>query len=66
MKGIFDGVISAFQAHTDMAVLPEVTARLAAILQADRTEIEKHLLVENAPGADNLLALTAMQAMGEG
>ncbi|WP_125079237.1 hypothetical protein [Mycobacterium sp. P7213] len=44
LKGIFDGVISAFQAHTDMAVLPEVTARLAAILQADRTEIEKHLL----------------------
>lgn len=31
LKGIFDGVISAFQAHTDMAVLPEVTARLAAI-----------------------------------
>ncbi len=44
VKGIFDGVISAFQAHTDMTGVPEVTARLAASLQADRTEIEKHLI----------------------
>lgn len=44
VKGIFDGVISAFQAHTDTAMVPEVTARLAANLQADRTEIEKHLI----------------------
>lgn len=29
VKGIFDGVISAFQAHTDLAALPEVIGRLA-------------------------------------
>lgn len=44
VKGIFDGVISAFQAHTDMAALPEVIGRLAATLHADPFEIEKHLL----------------------
>jgi hypothetical protein len=44
VKGIFDGVISAFQAHTDMAVLAEVIGRLAATLRADPVEIEKHLL----------------------
>lgn len=44
LKGIFDGVMSAFQAHTDMTVLPEVVARLAATLHADPIEIENHLL----------------------
>ena len=44
VKGIFDGVICAFQAHTDMAVLPEVVARLAAALPADPVEIREHLL----------------------
>jgi hypothetical protein len=44
VKGIFDGVISAFQAHTDMAVLPEVVARLATMLPADPVDIEHHLL----------------------
>ena len=44
MKGIFDGVICAFQAHTDTAVLPEVGARLAAVLPPDPREIEHHLL----------------------
>jgi hypothetical protein len=44
VKGIFDGVISAFQAHTDTAVLPEVVSRLATILHADPVEIEKHLV----------------------
>ncbi|GAA1699853.1 hypothetical protein MMUR_26410 [Mycolicibacterium murale] len=44
VKGIFDGVICALQAHTDSAVLPEVTARLATILPADAAEIEEHLV----------------------
>jgi hypothetical protein len=44
VKGIFDGVICAFQAHTDTAVLPDVVARLATVLPADPVEIEEHLL----------------------
>jgi hypothetical protein len=44
VKGMFDGVICALQAHTDKAVLPDVTARLAAGLPADPEEIEEHLL----------------------
>jgi hypothetical protein len=44
LKGIFDGAISAFQAHTDTTVLPEVVARLATVLAADPVEIEELLL----------------------
>ena len=44
MKGIFDGVIAAFQAHTDTAVLSDVAARLATVLPAATGEIEQHLL----------------------
>ncbi|WP_156685609.1 hypothetical protein [Mycobacterium sp. Marseille-P9652] len=44
MKGILDGVVCAFQAHTDTAVLPEVVSRIAEALQADPAEIEKLLL----------------------
>jgi hypothetical protein len=44
VKGIFDGVVCAFQAHTDMAVLPDVAARFATVLPADPVEIEGHLL----------------------
>lgn len=44
VKGIFDGVICAFQAHTDTAVLPDVVARIATGLPADPVEIEEHLL----------------------
>jgi hypothetical protein len=44
VKGIFDGVICALQAHTDTAVLPEVVARLAKYLLAQLEEIEEHLL----------------------
>lgn len=44
VKGIFDGVICAFQAHTDMAVIPEVVTRLAKFLPADPEEIVEHLL----------------------
>lgn len=44
MKGIFDGVISAFQAHTDTAALPVVVERIAAVLHADPFEIEARLL----------------------
>ena len=40
VKGIFDGVICAFQAHTDTTVLPEVVARIATGLPADPVEIE--------------------------
>lgn len=44
VKGIFDGVICAFQAHIDTAVLPEVVARLATVLPVDPVQIEEHLL----------------------
>jgi hypothetical protein len=44
VKGTFDGVICAFQAHTDTAVLPEVEKRLATSLPADPAEIEERLL----------------------
>lgn len=44
VKAILDGVICALQAHTDTAVLPDVTARLAASLSAGPAEIEKYLI----------------------
>jgi hypothetical protein len=44
VKGIFDGVISAFQAHTDTAILPDVAERLATVLPADRVEIAERLI----------------------
>lgn len=47
VKGIFDGVICAFQAQADMAVpeaLPEVAARIARDVSADSVEIEEQLL----------------------
>ena len=44
VKGIFDGVICAFQAHTDTTILPEVVARLATVVPADPAEIEELLL----------------------
>jgi Protein of unknown function (DUF541) len=44
VKGVFDGVICAFQAHIDTVVLMEVAARLATVLPADSAEIEGHLL----------------------
>jgi len=43
VKGIFDGVICAFQAHTDTTVLPEVVPRLAKTLPAEPVEIEGYL-----------------------
>ncbi|WP_205876832.1 hypothetical protein [Mycobacterium camsae] len=46
VKGIFDGVICALQAHTDTAVLPDVVARLAKDIPAQPAEIEHHLLDE--------------------
>jgi hypothetical protein len=44
VKGIFDGVICAAQAHSDTAILPEVVARLCKALPADAREIEERLL----------------------
>jgi hypothetical protein len=44
VKGIFDGVICAFQAHIDTTVLPEVVSRLATVLPADPAEIEERML----------------------
>jgi hypothetical protein len=44
VKGIFDGVICAFQAHLDTSVLPEAAARLAEVLAADPAEIAGRLL----------------------
>lgn len=44
VKPVFDGLISAFQAHTDMTVLPHVVEQLAKVLPAAPAEIEQHLL----------------------
>lgn len=44
VKGIVDGVVAAFQAHTDTTILHEAATRLAASLSADPAEIERHLL----------------------
>jgi hypothetical protein len=44
VKPIFDGVISGFQAHADLAVLPEVLPIVAKQLQVDPEEIRGHLL----------------------
>jgi len=44
VKPIFDGVISAFQAHADLSVLPEVLPILAKQVQADPEAIRGHLL----------------------
>lgn len=44
VKGVFDGVISAFQAHTDTTVLPDTAARIATSISAEPAEIENHLL----------------------
>ncbi|WP_328352733.1 hypothetical protein OG976_20305 [Mycobacterium sp. NBC_00419] len=44
VKGVFDGVISAFQAHTDTTVLPDAAARIATVIPAEPAEIENHLL----------------------
>jgi hypothetical protein len=44
VKGIIDGVVSAFQAHTDTSTSSEVAARLAKVLPADPGEIEALLL----------------------
>ncbi len=44
VKSIFDGVICAFQAHTDRSVLPVVLPRLAGYLPATPAELEHHLL----------------------
>lgn len=44
VKGVVDGVVCAFQAHTDESVLPEVVARLVKDLPAAPDEIERCLL----------------------
>jgi hypothetical protein len=44
VKGIFDGVICAFQAHTDTAILPDAVARIARVIPADPAEIQQRLL----------------------
>lgn len=44
VKGIFDGVVCAFQAHSEMSVLPDVAARLATVLPASAEEIAAHLV----------------------
>jgi hypothetical protein len=44
VKGIIDGVVSAFQAHTETSTSGEVAARLAKVLPAYPAEIENLLL----------------------
>ena len=50
VKGIVDGTVSAFQAHTDLTVLPRVIPPLvkaihaaSPALEADHFEVERHL-----------------------
>jgi hypothetical protein len=43
MKAVFDGVIAAFQTHTDTAVLDDVARRLATVLPCDAAEITRYL-----------------------
>lgn len=43
VKGLVDGVICAFQTHTDTTVLPEAVTRLAKFLPAQPEEIEGYL-----------------------
>lgn len=44
VKGIFDGVICAFQVHTDAPVAPAAVVRLAKNLRVEPDEIERLLL----------------------
>lgn len=47
VKGVFDGVISAFQVQSDVTVLADAAARIASIFPAEAEEVEKHLLDEH-------------------
>ena len=64
VKPIFDGVISAFQAHADLSVLPEVLPILAKQLQADRDEIRGYLLDQNRAVLDTVNRLVAPYGAG--
>ncbi|MGE2835436.1 hypothetical protein [Mycobacterium sp. SMC-4] len=44
VKSFFDGAICAYQAHTDMAVLPIVAQRIASVLGESPREIDELLL----------------------
>ncbi len=44
VKGIFDGVVAAFQAHADAASVAEVSARVAKTVSASPQEVEALLL----------------------
>lgn len=52
VKGVVDGVVSAFQSHTDLTIIPEVLPLLmndlkAAGVEANSAEIERHLYQED-------------------
>ena len=44
VKGIFDGVITAFQSHSDTTNLGEVAKRISTTVSVDTTSIEQYLL----------------------
>lgn len=44
VKGIFDGVITAFQSHSDTTGLADVAKRISTIIPVDTTAIEQYLL----------------------
>ena len=44
VKGIFDGVITAFQSHSDTTNLGEVAKRISTTISVDTTSIEQYLL----------------------
>ncbi|MDF2471424.1 MAG: hypothetical protein K0Q61_3796 [Rhodococcus erythropolis] len=46
VKGIFDGVITAFQSHSDTTSLADVAKRISTIISVDTTAVEQYLLDE--------------------
>jgi len=54
VKGIFDGVVCAFQAHTDTVVLPEVTTRLSEDIPMPPEMIERRKSYVPRPKLDSV------------
>ncbi len=44
VKSVFDGVVSAFQAHSDTSGITELAARVSRTLQADPADIQALLI----------------------
>jgi hypothetical protein len=64
VKGIFDGVVSAFQAHTDPSDIAELAARVSRNVAASSAEIEALLLSQRQAVLDAVPRL--LHRRGEG